>query len=114
MRLLMLALACALTGCASVPGLYADFGAGYKLDSTSELMQPWCHSVKLEDHPRGRAEASCGGDNPTAHIALGFEFERGSFCEYKHWSHYFDGGSMRELHSDEIVCSLRLGGRLQH
>jgi hypothetical protein len=108
MRLVVLALGLLLTGCASMPGLYAEVGAGFKIEpNTSYVMREGCDTVTLDGMTR-----SCGGDNPTAHFAVGFEFRNGrTRCEYGHFSHYLDGGSDRELHMDEGRCFHRWGGR---
>ena len=99
-------LACLLlAGCSSMPGLYAELGAGYKLRG-SDVVMPWCHTVTLDG-----GERSCGGDNPTTQIAFGFEFENGGLCEYAHDSHAFDGGQDREFWLEQIRCAKRWGGR---
>lgn len=99
-----------LCSCASVPGLYAELGAGYKFDNTSYVLRPECHTVD-SDNTNHRNTASCGGDNPTAHFSAGYEINRRYRVEYHHFSHYFDGGSDRETHKDEVRFVVRWGGR---
>ena len=103
-------LGCCLGACSSAPGVYFDIGAGYKLeDGTSAVLRPSCdRATGVTSQPR-----SCGGRNPTAHIALGFEFRDGSYCELQHWSHYRDNSrnGRTETHKDELMCSKRWGGR---
>jgi len=112
-----------LSGCQAYP--YAEIGLGYKIDSTtSVVLIPGCDYVTLSPthETREYQTASCGGQNPTAHINAGFEFEwKGKRqwidrCELSHWSHYFDGkgNSRRETHKDELVCYTKIGGRPRH
>ena len=109
-----------LAGCQVYP--YAEIGAGFKSErSTSSVLIPGCDYVTLSpNHSRREYQtASCGGQNPTAHLNAGIEFawkdgrrwiDR---CELSHWSHYRDGknGSSRETHKDELVCYAKIGGR---
>ena len=50
--------------------IITEFGAGYKLDNTSVVLLPECHTVRIEEHtwPEGKnpahAPRSCGGDDP--------------------------------------------------
>ena len=107
-------------GCQAYP--YVEIGAGYKNPgSTSAVLIPGCDYVTLSPtHTQREYQiASCGGQNPTAHINVGFEFEWNDGrrwldrCELSHWSHFRDGrnGSRRETHKDEIVCYVKWGGR---
>lgn len=97
-----------LCSCASAPGLYVEVGAGYKIEpNTSYVLRETCHEVTAP----GVGRRSCGGDNPTAHFNAGWEFNDRYRCEYAHFSHFFDGGSDREVHLDELRCYRRWGGR---
>jgi len=99
-----------LSGCAGT-GWYGEIGAGWKNDSTtSYVLREGCHRV-LSTDPRARRDASCGGDNPTAHLSVGYEWRKPYRCELHHFSHFFDGGVDRETHLDEIRCMRRFGGR---
>lgn len=104
----LVALVAALAGCSSMPGLYAELGAGVVVDAqTSAVIRPECQTVTLNGGLR-----SCGGDNPSAQFNVGYEFAgRRSRCELAHWSHYFDGGADRELFLLEGRCIRRFGGR---
>jgi hypothetical protein len=94
------------TACASVPGVYAELGAGVKVNS-SRVLEPDCHTVILDGRPR-----SCGGDNPTGHLSIGYEFSgRRGRCELLHQSHVLDGGADRETYVDQVACFRRWGGR---
>lgn len=107
-RALALISVVALAGCSSMPGLYAELGAGVLVDGqSSAVIRPGCHTVTLDGGLR-----SCGGDNPTAQFNVGYEFpRRRGRCELAHWSHYFDGGRDRELYFLEGRCIRRFGGR---
>lgn len=108
MKFVTLLSALFLTGCSSVPGLYTEIGLGIKYaPTTSAVLRPECHVVLLDGGYR-----SCGGDNPTAHFCVGFEFEEhNGRIEGCHQSHYFDGGSDRETHMDQVRYVYRVGGR---
>lgn len=114
MKRAVFVLACALlSACASVPGLYAELGAGYQLKAKA-VAQPECIEAVTNLSPNPR---SCGGSNPSAHITLGYEFEHGSSCELWHYSHYFSGWPLNEdpeLYIYDLQCSKRWGGRNAH
>lgn len=100
-----------LAGCSVYP--YVELGAGLKSKrSTSYVLRPECHTVTANHG--GDNQRSCGGDNPTAHLAFGVEFERDAWldrCALTHFSHYADGGSDRETHMDQLMCVTKWGGR---
>lgn len=125
----------ALAGCTSLTRPYFELGVGYKLDSSSSLLTlPDCHTATINPDwgrdignatwgPYDLRSTSCGGRNPTAHIAAGVEFKPGSRvarwvseCGWYHWSHWRDGWPLdadrnyRELHVDELGCKKRWGG----
>lgn len=101
---------------------YGEIGFGYKLNSTSMVLIPGCDYVTLSPthEKREYQTASCGGENPTAHLNIGLEFGYDDPAWWKpdraaleHWSHLFDGknGSRRETHKDEAVLWWKVGGR---
>lgn len=99
----------ALFLCSCSNGLYVEIGAGYKIEgTTSAVLRPGCHQAYADNVNSWR---SCGGDNPTAHFNAGYEFSDKYRCEYSHFSHFFDGGSDRETHMDELRCFRRWGGK---
>lgn len=116
----LLAIFC--SGCAAVYP-YTELGVGYKIDrTTSSVLIEGCDYVTLSpNHPRREYKrASCGGQNPTAHLNLGLEFDydnrmwwKPDRVAFEHWSHFLDGtgGSRRETHKDEIVTYWKIGGR---
>ena len=76
-----------LSGCATP---YAEVGVGYKIHSNTY------------------------GSNPTAHIEVGLEWDKGVSCGISHWSHYQDGppfNNRYESFKDELVCKKRWGGK---
>lgn len=96
--------------------IVTEFGAGYKLGSTSIVMRDYCHEVIIVETRPARSDVhrghSCGGDNP-AFIGWPIAWERdfGVWtlrAGWFHLSHWGDGGRDRELHLDAATVSAKV------
>lgn len=106
-----------------------EFGIGYKLETSSAILNPLCTSVDIpisnpmrasSDSPHwGRNTASCGGDNP---IFIGYPIKweskyRGPWAWSAGWLHFSSfadggnvldfGGDRHEVHMDALVISAK-------
>lgn len=91
----------AISGCASVPGAYAEVGVGYQIDDNSD----W--------YVRTEREWQCS-DNMQAHFEVGYEWDQGTKLGYHHQSWWTCGGPFNdrsELYVDDIRLTHKFGGR---
>lgn len=128
MRYLITVLA-AVFLCPAKADIVTEFGIGYKLETSSALLNPLCTSVTipnanpLRSNPSsphwGRNSASCGGDNP---IFIGYPIKwesdyRGPWAWSVGWLHFSSiadggnvldfGGDRHEVHMDAVVISAK-------
>lgn len=113
----LLALALSLLAMPAAADVISEIGMGVKIErSTSYLMLPACRTAVVTDpiwpeNPRGYGLYSCGGDDP---LFIGWPVAwQSDFSDvwtvragWMHFSHWFDGGSDRELHMDAIASTV--------
>lgn len=94
--------------------IISELGMGYKLPTTSVVMQEDCHAVTITETRPHRPDifyrpASCGGDNPVfIGWPIAWQKDFGLWTVRAGWfhlSHWFDGGSDRELHMDAAAVT---------